>query len=173
MASPPATPGAAIPGPVRASVHSVRTAGHICWSDHVVGIDSRLPANASSSSPATATSPSTARPACATASRSTPPAAVGPPGAGEYDRAARELWGRLPAPSRAGQGLRAASVLLASARFVGRNENKQLLALLAQLAALSDAVMRLRKNQDRAAQAAVARRAAEQLRLTAAQRATV
>lgn len=92
---------------------------------------------------------------------------------GEYDRAARELWGRVPPRSNAGQGLRSASALLAAARFVGRNENAQLLALLAQLAALSDAVVRLRENQDRAAQAAAARRAAEQLRLTAAQRATV
>jgi len=89
--------------------------------------------------------------------------------AGEYDRAARELWGRVPPPSRAGQGLRAASALLASTRFVGRNENQQLLALLAQLAALTDAVTRLRENQDRSAQAAAARRAAEGLRLTSAQ----
>ncbi len=78
----------------------------------------------------------------------------------------------MPPPSRAGQGLRAASVLLASARFVGRNENKQLLALLAQLAALTDAVTRLRETQDRAAQAAAARRAAEGLRLTSAQQAS-
>jgi len=90
--------------------------------------------------------------------------------AATYDRAARELWGRLPAPSQAGQGLRAASVLLASARFVGRGENTQLLALLVQLAALSDAVTRLRETQDRAAQAAAARSAAEQLRLSAGQR---
>lgn len=41
-ASPPATPGAAIAGPVRASVHNVHKAGHIGWSDYVVGIDSRL-----------------------------------------------------------------------------------------------------------------------------------
>ncbi len=91
--------------------------------------------------------------------------------AGEYDRAARELWGRTPPRSTAGQGLRAASVLLAATRFVGRNETQQLLALLAQLAALTDAVTRLRENQDRAAQAAAARRAAEGLRLTSAQRA--
>jgi len=89
--------------------------------------------------------------------------------AGEYDRAARELWGRVPAPSQAGQGLRAASVLLTAARFVGRNENKQLLALLAQLAALTDAVTRLRESQDRSAQAAAAHRAGEGLRLTSAQ----
>jgi len=86
--------------------------------------------------------------------------------AGEYDRAARELWGRIPPPSKAGQGLRAGSVLLTSARFVGRDETKQLLALLAQLAALADAVTRLRESQDRAVQAAAARRAADQLRLT-------
>jgi transposase InsO family protein len=41
-ASPPATPGTAIAGPIRASVHSVHKAGHIGWSDYVVGIDSRL-----------------------------------------------------------------------------------------------------------------------------------
>ncbi len=89
--------------------------------------------------------------------------------ASEYDRAARELWGRVPTPSRAGQGLRAASVLFTSVRFVGRNENKQLLALLAQLATLTDAVTRLRESQDRSAQAAAARRAAEGLRLTSTQ----
>jgi len=41
-ASPPATPGAPIVGPVRASIHRVHKAGHIGWSDYVVGIDSRL-----------------------------------------------------------------------------------------------------------------------------------
>jgi len=93
--------------------------------------------------------------------------------AGEYDRAARELWGRVPEASAAGKGLRAASVLLASARFVGRNEAKQLFALLAQLAVLSDAVTRLRESQDRAVQAAAARRAAEGVRVTSAQRTSV
>jgi len=42
QASPPAIPGPAIAGPVRASVHHVHKAGHIGWSDYVVGIDSRL-----------------------------------------------------------------------------------------------------------------------------------
>ncbi len=91
------------------------------------------------------------------------------PAASEYDRAAANS-GVDPAPSQAGRGLRPASVLLASARFVGRHENKQLLALLAQLAALTDAVTRLRESQDRAAQASAARRAAEHLRVTSAQR---
>ena len=61
-------------------------------------------------------------------------------------------------------------MLLTAARFVGSGENRQ---LLAQLAALTDAVTRLRENQDRAAQATATRRAAEQLRLTGAQRASV
>lgn len=41
-ASDPAGPGSVITGPVRASIHSVHKAGHIGWSDFVVGIDSRL-----------------------------------------------------------------------------------------------------------------------------------
>jgi transposase InsO family protein len=41
-ATQPASPGEAITGPVRASIHSVHKAGHIGWSDYVVGIDSRL-----------------------------------------------------------------------------------------------------------------------------------
>ena len=75
----------------------------------------------------------------------------------DYDRAARELWGRVPPPSQAGQGLRAAAVAMTAARFVGRGEHQQLFALLAQLGALADAVTRLRENQHRAAQAAAAR----------------
>jgi hypothetical protein len=43
--------------------------------------------------------------------------------AGDYDRAARELWGRVPPPSQAGQGLRAAAVAMTAARFVGRGEH--------------------------------------------------
>ena len=69
----------------------------------------------------------------------------------------------MPAPSAAGQGLRAAAVAMTAARFFGRPEHRQLFALVAQLGALADAVTRLRENQDRAAQAAAARSAAEQL----------
>lgn len=82
----------------------------------------------------------------------------------EYDGAARELFGKAPAPTTVGNGLRAAGRLLMSAQVAQPSELKQLLALLAQLAALSDAVARLRETQQRAAQAAAARRAAEQLR---------
>lgn len=81
------------------------------------------------------------------------------------------LWGRVTAPSNKGTGLRNAAVLLASARFAGRNQTRQLLALLAQLAALSDAVTRLRETQNRAIQVAAARGAAEQLRHASEQRA--
>ena len=82
----------------------------------------------------------------------------------EYDGAARELFGKAPAPSAAGSGLRVAARFLMSAQVAQPSELKQLLALLAQLAALSDSVARLRETQQRAAQAAAARRAAEQLR---------
>jgi diacylglycerol kinase family enzyme len=62
-------------------------------------------------------------------------------------------------------------VAMTAARFVGRAEHQQLFALLAQLGALADAVTRLRENQHRAAQAAAARSAAEQLhRLAPVQR---
>jgi hypothetical protein len=84
--------------------------------------------------------------------------------ASEYDGAARELFGRAPAPTLAGNGLRAAARLLLIAQVAQPSEIKQLLALLAQLSALADAVTRLRETQERAAQAAAARRAAEQLR---------
>lgn len=81
----------------------------------------------------------------------------------DLDRAAREQWGRVPAPSQAGQGLRAASGLLLAARFVQSAEVSRLLALLAQVAALADSVTRMREAQGRAAQAAAARRASEAL----------
>jgi len=88
----------------------------------------------------------------------------------DLDRAAREQWGRIPAPSTAGQGLRAASGLLLAARFVHQAEAAQLLALLAQLAVLADAVTRMREAQGRAEQAAAGRRAAEQLHAAHTQR---
>ncbi len=62
----------------------------------------------------------------------------------EYDGAARELFGKAPTPTAAGSGLRVAARLLLSAQVAQPSELKQLLALLAQLAALSDAVTRHR-----------------------------
>lgn len=56
----------------------------------------------------------------------------------DYDRAARQAWGRLPESSPAGSGVRAASGLLRAARLVHAPETAQMLALLAQLAVLAD-----------------------------------
>ena len=81
----------------------------------------------------------------------------------QYDQAARELFGGLPQPTAAGHGLRVAGRLLLAARVARPSENAQLLRLLAQLAALADAVARLRETQQRASQAAAARAAAQQL----------
>lgn len=80
-----------------------------------------------------------------------------------YDQAARELHGKVPAPTAAGKGLRAAGRLLLAAHVAQPSETKQLLALMAQLCALTDAVTRLREAQDRAGQARAAQQAAQAL----------
>ena len=85
--------------------------------------------------------------------------------ADQYDLAAREMFRAAPRPATAGHGLRAAGRLLLAAHVAKPSETRQLLALLAQLAALADAVTRLRETQQRAAQAAAVRAAAEQLRV--------
>jgi len=90
-----------------------------------------------------------------------------------YDRAARELHGRVPSPTAAGTGLRIAGRLLMSAQVAQPSETKQLLALMAQLATLTDAVTRLREAQERAGQARAARDAAEHLRAATARYAGV
>lgn len=84
--------------------------------------------------------------------------------ADEYERAAREQWGRLPQPRHASRELRSAARLLMAARTVDRRDTRQLLELLARLTSFTEAVAHLRDTQQRAAQAAAARRAAEQLR---------
>jgi len=86
----------------------------------------------------------------------------------QYDAAARELFGKTPVPTAAGTGLRDAGRLLLAAQVAKPSEIKQLLALMAQLAVLVDAVTRLRETQQRAAQASAARRSAEQLRAATA-----
>ena len=55
-----------------------------------------------------------------------------------------------------------------SAQIAQPSETKQLLALLAQLATLTDAVTRLREAQDRGGQAQAAREAAQGLRVATA-----
>lgn len=81
-----------------------------------------------------------------------------------YDRAARELYGRIPQPTPTGNGLRTAARMLALCGRARRDESTQLLSLVLNLAALADAVSALREAQTRAAQAAAARDTAERLR---------
>jgi hypothetical protein len=88
--------------------------------------------------------------------------------AGQYERAARELFGATPTPTPAGRGLRHAGRLLSALKVAKPSETAQLRCLLAELLALADAVARLRQSQQRASQAAAARRAAEQLQTAAA-----
>lgn len=83
----------------------------------------------------------------------------------DYDRAAREVRSRLPAPGRGGSVLRTAALQLAQGgRQPGRGEAAQIALLIAQLGRLSVSVSRLRAAQGRAAQAAAARRAALHVR---------
>lgn len=83
-----------------------------------------------------------------------------------YDRAAREVHGRIPARHDLGAGLRAVARLIALTGRAGRDETVQVLALITALTALADAVADLRHAQARAAQATAARQAAGQLRAT-------
>ncbi|HUY51098.1 MAG TPA: hypothetical protein VMV92_36250 [Streptosporangiaceae bacterium] len=79
-----------------------------------------------------------------------------------YDRAARAPYGRLPTPTPGGR-LRHAAWLLGTLAQATRDPALAPLMLLTRLAALADAVAHLRDAQHRAAQAAAARAAAEQL----------
>jgi len=80
-----------------------------------------------------------------------------------YERAAREPFGRIPAPTPAGNQLRRAARLMATyARLSGDRTNTAAILIL-QLAALAEAVAELREAQHRAAQARAALTAAERL----------
>ena len=81
----------------------------------------------------------------------------------DYDRAAREVRGRLPAPTLAGSMLRTAALQLARSGKAGRDEAAQIALLVAQIGNLSVSVSRLRAAQGRAAQATAARKAAGQV----------
>jgi hypothetical protein len=83
--------------------------------------------------------------------------------ADQFERAAREVHRRTPPPTDAGRRLRNASQMLSALRLVHAGESQQVLALMAQLLRLADAVAGLREAQRRAAQAAAARAAAEWL----------
>jgi hypothetical protein len=84
--------------------------------------------------------------------------------AGNFDRAAREAYGRVPAPSPSGQALRVAVRLLDVLVGAGWGD---LGTLVTNLAALAAATAELRHLQDRAHQAAAARAATERLYLLA------
>lgn len=92
--------------------------------------------------------------------------------ADSYDRAARAPYGRIPSPTPAGNRLRRAARLLAASAIVGSDNTLALVTLVTRLAALAEAVAQLRDVQQRAAQAAGARRAAECLHAARAAYAT-
>jgi hypothetical protein len=80
-----------------------------------------------------------------------------------YDRAARGLRRDLPIPTGPARRTRRAAGGLRGMQFVRNADTRQLLQLVDQLRRLSLTLAALREQQDRAAQAAAARRAAELL----------
>jgi hypothetical protein len=80
-----------------------------------------------------------------------------------YDRAARTPYGRVPAPTPAGNSLRRAARLLAAYGYITSGPSFGPILLITRLAALAEAVATLRQAQERAVQAASALSAAEQL----------
>ena len=84
--------------------------------------------------------------------------------ADHYDRAARQPYGRIPAPTPAGNQLRHAARLISAYAFLTEDRTLTPIVLLVRLAALAEAVAELRQSQQRAAQAAAALRAARHLR---------
>ena len=84
--------------------------------------------------------------------------------ADDYDRAARQPWGRIPAPTPAGNQLRHAARLISAYAYLTGDRALTPVVLLVRLAALAEAVAELRESQQRAAQAAAALRAARHLR---------
>jgi len=84
--------------------------------------------------------------------------------ADSYDRAARAPYGRIPRPTPAGNRLRRAARLLAAPASVSGDSTLAIVTLVTRLAALAEAVADLRDVQQRTAQAASARHAAERLR---------
>ena len=84
--------------------------------------------------------------------------------ADDYDRAARQPWGRIPAPTPAGNQLRHAARLISAYAYLTGDRTFTPVVLLVRLATLADAVAELHESQQRAAQAAAALRAARHLR---------
>ncbi len=84
--------------------------------------------------------------------------------ADDYDRAARQPYGRIPSPTPAGNQLRHAARLISAYAYLTGDRTLTPVVLLVQLAALAEAVAEWRESQQRAHQAAAALRAARHLR---------
>jgi hypothetical protein len=84
--------------------------------------------------------------------------------ADELDRAARQPWGRIPAPTPAGNQLRHAARIISAYAYLTQDRWLTPIVLLVRLAALAEAIAELRESQQRAAQASAALRAARHLR---------
>lgn len=80
-----------------------------------------------------------------------------------YDRASRPRRGHVPPATSTSRALRTAARGLLTAAIAKRQDTRQLLQLMTQLAGLAEAVARLREAERQAARAGAARRAAEQL----------
>jgi hypothetical protein len=80
-----------------------------------------------------------------------------------YDRAARAPYAHIPAPTPAGNSLRRAARLISAYAYLAKDPTLTPVVLILRLASLAEAVAGLREAQQRAAQAAGALRAAEQL----------
>ena len=87
--------------------------------------------------------------------------------ADSYDRAARGPHGRIPRPTPVGNSLRDTARLLSALGMVTGDRTPTAIALILRLAALAETIADLRHLQQRAAQAAAARTAAERLRAAA------
>jgi hypothetical protein len=83
--------------------------------------------------------------------------------AGFYERAAREPFGRIPPPTKAGNQLRRAARIMATYAHLGGDHANAWAIVIVQLASLAEAVAELRQAQQRAAQARAALTAARQL----------
>jgi hypothetical protein len=84
--------------------------------------------------------------------------------ADDFDRAARQAYRRIPAPTPAGNRLRHAARVIAAYGSITRDKSFAPLRLIIQLAALAEAVAHLREVQQHAHQAGAAVRAASRLR---------
>ena len=80
--------------------------------------------------------------------------------ADDYDRAARQPYGRIPSPTPVGNQLRHAARLISAYAYLTGDRTLTPVVLLVRLAALAEAVVELRESQQHAAQAAAALRAA-------------